>query len=117
MRTLEQIAEGYSLYRGKCLEFVEEICRLDPTLTIKRGHYFCFAWGSNEPHWWAVKPDGTIVDPTKAQFPCNGNGVYEEFDGICSCEECGKEFEELDGVSMGNYMVCSSLCARRLVGL
>ena len=22
------------------------------------------------PHWWCVDVDGTIVDPTRAQFPC-----------------------------------------------
>lgn len=34
-----------------------------------------------------------------------------------SCEECGKEIPNGEEITMGNYAVCSDLCARRLVGV
>lgn len=64
------------------------------------------------------RPDGTIYDPTVKQFPTAGAcAEYEEFDGVCTCEECGKRFKEGDGQMAGPYPVCSTKCALRLAGL
>lgn len=117
MRSPEQIQKDYLLYRGNCLEFVEEICRVDSSLRMIRGHYFCRSWGTNEQHWWAIRTDGSIVDPTAAQFPCNGSGEYEPFNGIVECSQCGVELSEAEAKFDGRYSFCSSKCNMKFVGL
>ena len=107
---------NYLKYRGKCKEASEAACALDATLTLVRGHYDCPIWGKQE-HWWCRRQDGTILDPTAKQFPSGGIGEYVEFDGRVECAECGKIVSEDDAVPMGNFVVCSSRCAMRLVGL
>ena len=109
--------EGYKTYRGKCKEACEEACASDPTLTLVRGHYWCPLWNSNEAHWWTVRADGSIYDPTKYQFPSAGSGVYTPFDGFVSCAQCGKEMAEADALFESNYAFCSSRCFGRFVGV
>lgn len=117
MRTKEEIAADYSKYRGKCKELSEAAVLADPTLTLVRGHYFCPLWCSQEPHWWCVRTDGTIHDPSVLQFPSNGSGIYEEFDGVVSCSNCGAEGTEHTMSFDGNYAFCSGECHARFVGL
>ena len=109
--------EGYKLYRGRCRELAEAACRDDPTLTLVRGHYFCPIWNSLEQHWWCVKPDGKIVDPTSRQFPSAGLGYYEPFDGMVDCSQCGKAVLEENASIDGRYAFCSDLCHGRFVGI
>lgn len=111
------MSDGYRTYRGKCREMSEAACKEDPTLTLVRGHYYCPIWNSDEPHWWCVRPDGTIHDPTAAQFPSAGLGIYTPFNGMVSCAECGKEVSEKQARFEGNYAFCSGACLRRFVGL
>lgn len=106
----------YEKYRGKCKEMAEAAVAADPSLTLVRGHYYCFVWGE-QPHWWAKRPDGTIVDPTKDQFPSKGRGEYVEFNGMVTCSECGKEMKEEDASYESNYCFCSTLCHGRFVGV
>lgn len=106
----------YAKYRGKCKVMVEELCRQDPTLTAVRGHYFCWSWGK-QAHWWAVKPDGTIVDPSVDQFSKPHIGDYIPFDGIIECSQCGKQVNEEHALFYGNYAFCSTSCNMRFVGL
>lgn len=108
--------ENYRKYRGKCKEVSEALVAADPTLTLVRGYYHDPIWGK-QPHWWCKKPDGTIVDETKLQFPSAGNGYYEEFDGWFECSECGKKIREEEGNIEGNYIFCSTLCHGRFVGV
>lgn len=108
---------NYSKYRGKCKELCEKAIKEDPTLTIVRGYYFEPLWDTEEPHWWTVKPDGTIYDPSVKQFPSIGAGIYTEFDGNVICENCGKVTKEENSQHIGNYPVCSNTCAMRVVGL
>lgn len=115
----EQSADdGYQRYRGKCKELSEALIveRPDLNLILVRGHYYDFQWGEQE-HWWTQSPDGTIYDPTKDQFPSRGRGIYVEFDGMCTCENCGKEVREEDAQFAGRYPCCSYECCKRLVGL
>jgi len=108
---------NYSEYRGKCKDYVDKAVQADPTLRKVRGYYHCPMWGKQE-HWWCERPDGSIYDPTVKQFPTAGAcAEYEEFDGVCTCEECGKRFKEGEGKMAGPYPVCSKKCALRLVGL
>mgnify|MGYP001003574878 CR=1 FL=1 len=108
-RTEEQMAEDYRKYRGKCKKMAEAACAGDPTLRLVRGHYYCPVYGE-QPHWWCVRPDGSIHDPTALQFPSGGSGVYVEFDGNCTCSHCGKEFKEEEGYPYGSYIYCSNQC-------
>lgn len=109
--------EGYRMFRGKCRALSEAACKADPTLTLVRGHYYCPVWNSEEPHWWTVRADGTIFDPTARQFPSNGCGVYTPFAGMVDCCECGRQMHETEAIPAGNYAVCSERCYRRLVGV
>lgn len=103
-------------YRGKCKEFVDAAILADNTLTAVRGHYHCPIWGE-QAHWWAVKPDGSIVDPTKDQFPSKGLGEYVPFNGVVYCAECGKEMTESTCKHYGNYAFCCDAHIMRFVGL
>lgn len=106
---------NYAL-RGKCKEYAEAAVEADKSLTLVRGHYYCSVWGKQQ-HWWTVRADGTIFDPTKDQFPSLGQGDYEPFNGICQCAECGVDVKEEDAHFYGNYPFCSSLCTGRFVGV
>jgi hypothetical protein len=112
----EENAEDYKKYRGKCREMSEALVAENPALTLVRGHYLCPFWGE-QAHWWCKDAEGNIVDPTARQFPSKGNGLYVEFDGFFTCENCGKRVAEEDAVPCGRYPTCSQRCAMRLVGL
>jgi hypothetical protein len=116
MLTVEPRLPVYSKYRGKCKEYVDAACAADPTLTPVRGYYHCPSWGKQK-HWWCRRADGTVYDPTIDQFPKPHTGNYEEYNGMVTCESCGKEVPEEEALSMGNYMCCSDRCARWLVGV
>lgn len=113
----DQAAEGYRLYRGRCKELSDAACAADPTLRLVRGHYWCPMWNTEEPHWWTVRQDGSIYDPSREQFPSRGSGVYTEFNGLIPCAECGKEVREEDADIDGNYAFCSYRCHGRFVGV
>lgn len=117
MRTQDEIHADYLRFRGKCKEMCEDAVCADPSLRLVRGHYFCPIWNSNQPHWWTVREDGTIYDPSALQFPSAGMGIYEEFNGMCTCAECGKKVSENEADIEGNYAFCSYLCHGRFVGI
>lgn len=112
----EQEQSNYMTYRGKCKQLCEQAVADDPTLTLVRGHYYDYEWGE-QPHWWTVRPDGSIYDPTALQFPSKGAGVYVPFSGMLNCSECGKEMREEDAQLASNYAFCSDLCYGRFVGV
>lgn len=106
----------YMQYRGRCKELSEQAVSVDPSLRLVRGYYHCPIWGRQD-HWWAVRQDGTIHDPSARQFPSKGIGEYEEFSGIFECANCGKEIEEADAIPYGCYAFCSSECVGAFVGV
>ncbi len=107
--------DDYLKYRGKCKEMSEALVAADPTLTLVRGHYHDAFWGE-QAHWWCKQADGTIVDPTRFQFPTKGFGTYVEFDGMLSCANCDKRIKEEDADIDGNYAFCSYRCHGLFVG-
>lgn len=107
----------YQRYRGRCKELSEAACTADPTLTLVRGHYYCPIWNSDEQHWWTVRPDGTIYDPSRKQFPSQGLGIYTPFNGLVACAACGKAVPEEEAGIEGRYAFCSHLCHGRFVGV
>ena len=112
----ESDQDDYAKYRGKCKEMSDALIIADLSLTLVRGHYYDTVW-SEQPHWWCRKPDGTIVDPTKDQFPSRGRGEYVEFSGNVECAECGKSLPEEEADIDGNYAFCSYECHGRFVGV
>lgn len=113
----EEHVSSHTKYRGKCKQFCEAAIASDPTLKLVRGHYYCPIWNSDEAHWWTVRPDGTIYDPTKAQFPSAGLGIYTPFSGLVNCAQCGKELPEELARLEGNYAFCSYSCHGKFVGV
>lgn len=106
----------YLQYRGKCKEYAEKLCADDETLTLVRGWYHCPLWGK-QAHWWAKKPDGTIIDPTVKQFPTVGNGAtYEEYNSYIDCEFCGKSVHEQDAYFVDHHVYCSDQHYARDIG-
>lgn len=101
--------------RGKCREYSEAAVAADPSLSLIRGWYVDPIWGRQE-HWWTTRPDGTIFDPTSAQFPFGGVAEwYEEFEGVYPCMECGTEVSE--ETIQTNQGCCSGRCFGRMVGI
>lgn len=106
----------YLEYRGKCRELTEAAAAADTTLRVVRGFYHCPIWGK-QAHWWAVNPDGAIVDPTVNQFPTKGVGAeYEEFNGQIECEFCHKEVPEPDAYMYAHHAYCSYECFGHDIG-
>lgn len=107
----------YMRLRGKCHEMAADACRQDPTLTLVRGFYHCPTWGKQQ-HWWAARPDGSIVDPTADQFPSKGAGRYEPFDGFVQCDQCLRRVRE-DSVWRveGRFAFCREHCYGVFVGV
>lgn len=115
MKPIEEQSD-YLKYRGKCKELSEALIQADPSLVLVRGYYYDIAWGK-QSHWWTKKPDGTIIDPTKDQFPSKGQGRYEEFDGVLNCSNCDKEITEDEADIHGRYCFCSYTCYGQFVGV
>ena len=106
----------YLEFRGKCKELAEDACKKDATLTLVRGYYHCPVWGK-QGHWWCVRDDGTIVDPSVRQFPTKGVGAeYEPFDGFHECEYCGKKVTEEKAYIYPPHLYCSYECYGHDVG-
>lgn len=83
-RTLPRDCPESLLVRGGCGTATEDMVKAFPELRRVRGHY-----GSSE-HWWCVTPDGTIVDPTAAQFEPGREYVeYVGPDPVGKCMGCG----------------------------
>lgn len=59
---------------GECHEKAKAMAAAFPGLRYARGFFHCI-WGARQ-HGWCVDEDGTVVDPTRGQFP--GPGEYEE---------------------------------------
>lgn len=99
--------------RGKCESMSKAAVEADPTLRLVRGWYHDPDWGRQE-HWWTERPDGTILDPTSGQFPWGGiPHLYEEYQGVFPCGECGADVREGEGYDG----CCNEVCFGRMVGL
>lgn len=99
--------------RGKCKQYAQKAVAADPSLVLVRGWYHDPIWGTEE-HWWTKRADGSIYDPTSAQFPNGGiAALYEEYDGVYPCMNCGNGVEEAD-LYMG---CCSGSCYGQMVGV
>lgn len=96
---------------GKCKEITQAMQEAFPELRLIRGHYYCLVWGERE-HWWLVDVDGSIVDPTAAQFPSKG-GRYEALaddtpEPTGKCPNCGE-------YCYGSGECCSEACHKSYV--
>lgn len=96
---------------GLCAEFTVDLVALFPELRRVPGYVRLanpdpgekFEW----THWWCVAPDGSIVDPTRAQFG-PGDLTYHTIDlgspPTGRCLHCG-------GLSFNHRYTCSDACA------
>lgn len=108
----DYITDEASAVYGKCAEITEAFAKAFPELRRVRGHYHCPHWGERD-HWWLVAPDGSIVDPTRAQFPSRGIGEYVEWiegtkEPTGMCPNCGGPCYD------GDYC-CTEACGRAYV--
>lgn len=104
-----------SSLRGKCEAQSKAAVEADPTLRLVRGWYHDPDWGRQE-HWWTEHPDGTIYDPTSAQFPFGGiTAFYEEYVGVFPCANCGKDVAEESPERYENC--CTTRCFGYMVGV
>lgn len=76
----------------RCVEATREMVEAFPELRRVAG-WCCYSGGFEQEHFWCVAPDGTIVDPTAAQF--------ENIEGY-------REFQPGDEVRVGRCMNCGS---------
>lgn len=91
---------------GMCAAMTERMAIAFPELTRTRGHFQPCGETREYPHWWLVDGDGTVIDPTAAQF--NGPGDYVPHEGpepTGRCIECG-------GYCFTGQPVCGATCAR-----
>ena len=98
---------------GLCKEAVNEMAAAFPELTRVPGHVYS-VWGKRA-HWWLTAPDGTIVDPTRAQYP--GPITYEPFkEGdevrLGRCMECGAEIWGTNPEAVYSTCLCNETCER-----
>jgi hypothetical protein len=68
----------YNIYRGKSKEIAELAIKIDPNLRLVYGQYYCPIRNKTEMHWWTIDYTGKIYDPTRRQFPSEGQGIYTE---------------------------------------
>lgn len=90
---------------GNCGHYCQKMKLAFPELILQRGYYICCIQGKR-PHWWLKTEDGTIVDPTVAQFaPCGEYEVLDESKGEPTgrCPNCGE-------LSYNHRTCCSSKC-------
>jgi hypothetical protein len=93
-----------------CREAVNVLAVLCPEVTPTRGQVVMLDPPDGDtrpwPHWWAVAPDGSIVDPTASQFPSDLE--YRPLDEAKGeptgrCPNCG-------GLCHGHRYLCSDTC-------
>jgi hypothetical protein len=99
-----------NIHHGRCKEMSEAVVKADPTLRLVRGFYYCPITNERYSHWWTETSTGEIYDPTADQFMSMGEGDYQEFDGVITCEQCGKKVAESDAVIYGRHTYCSGDC-------
>jgi hypothetical protein len=102
---------------GKCREAVADMLAAFPELREVRGHVHCM-WGKRG-HFWTQDLDGSIVDPTRAQFP--GGIEYEPWvEGsevrVGKCMNCGADIWEQvkDLLHVETNSICGPDCEREL---
>lgn len=72
----ENIGDDLEKNYGKCQDWAREMKITFPELQTVYGKYYCTSWGERF-HFFLYDPDGyIIVDPTAAQFPSKGFGIY-----------------------------------------
>lgn len=104
---------------GRCREATDEMAAAFPELRRTPGHVLVLDWG-RRAHWWLVAPDGSVVDPTAAQFPAIIE--YEPFEPgvevrVGRCMNCGEDLyaypQSLDE-QLTKPMFCGDVCASEM---
>jgi hypothetical protein len=100
--------------RWRCAEATLEMQQALPELQRVRGHVKCARLGPGQPHWWLTAPDGSIVDPTAAQFVMPEYEPLDESGPVPTgkCMNCGL-YVWSDSDS-GDGAACSKTCLDEL---
>lgn len=98
---------------GMCATATTAMAAAFPELTRVPGWVLDGAWGQRE-HWWLTAPEGYIVDPTAAQFPCILEyRAFQEGDHvrIGRCMQCGDDI--LGPLDSPRRSMCSDACGEQ----
>jgi hypothetical protein len=106
------ITEHKGWVRGRCQGAATRMSETFSELRLVRG-YCLLANGWRPQHWWCEAPDGTVIDPTAAQYTEYTDIIgYEEYDEalhgplpIGKCMHCGCEV-----YNKTNRGLCSTEC-------
>lgn len=82
---------------GRCEELARAACDQDPTLSLERGWFYDRLTGRQYEHWWTVRADGTIFDPSVGQFAAAAlatDADYHPYRGVFNCYGCGTPVHE-----------------------
>ena len=91
---IAKYAERNEMLLGMCKSASADMVLAFPELKVETGTAYT-DWGPRE-HFWCVTADGTIVDPTKAQFPFGHVFEYVAYDlsmevKVGRCRGCGDD--------------------------
>lgn len=75
---IQEYVERTPFLRGQCDIATREMVAKFPELK-RVGGFVYPPWG-REQHWWCLAPDGTILDPTREQYPGWCDLGYEAID-------------------------------------
>lgn len=93
---------------GMCLTATRRMVEAFPELRRVPG------WVDGQDHVWCVTPDGSIVDPTRAQYGLVGEYVaWEPGDEVCvgKCMNCGDMiYRHVDTLEGPRVTLCSDEC-------
>jgi len=105
---------------GFCHSRATDMQEAFPELVLCRGYYVSVLDGSR-PHWWLKDAEGSVIDPTAAQFQMKDGGVYQEYEEsihgelpIGKCMNCGSEVFESENPPAS--CCCSPECGQALDG-
>lgn len=103
-----RFVERHVHVRGLCALAAAQVALAFPELRVVRG--FCRGC----QHWWAVAPDGSIVDPTASQFGAPAPRDYVPFDESRAHELPTGKCMNCGGLLWYNASACTLECAREL---
>lgn len=99
---------------GRCHEASAEMRAAFPELKEKKGYVQTLAWGERE-HVWLVDEEGSILDPTKGQFPqvlSYREWVPGSLTRVGRCMECGEHIWKcVDSLEGEREVICGPKCA------
>lgn len=97
---IEERYPDYARSAGECAQACKAMKEAFPELEVTNGFVTVLDYPEPRQHWWCKTANGTIVDPTKKQYPFILD--YEEIDEAhparnypqARCHQCGEHYYE-----------------------